>query len=766
MKKFILICLLGLVGLSCVKERQEVLPSFTNDPVFYATFGDETEPATKAYADEQLRGRWDAGDHISIFNKNTINREYAFQGQTGDNSGSFKKVPSEDFYAGNPLSYVYAVYPYSESTSISDDGELAVFLPAEQSYRENTYGLGANTMVAITEEDELMFKNLCGYFAVKLYGENVAVKSISLKGNDNEPLAGKASVIAAMDAVPTLTFDVASATKEILLSFDTAVTIGSTDETAMTFWFVVPPTTFERGITLTVTDDNNYLFKKVTSGSLEIKRNTLKKSSPLQVVFPIVPEAVDLGLSVKWASFNLGASAPEEYGDYYAWGETAPKDDNYSWPTYKLCNGSYSTLTKYNNRSIYGTVDNKTEFKDYDYEDDAARQALGGNWRMPTEAEWTELRNNCTWTWVTNYNGSGINGRLVKSKTNSNSIFLPAAGYRLDTYLDNVGSYGSYWSSSLDTGYPGGAWDVYFYSGGVDRGIGYRYYGQSVRPVRDDQIHPISVSLDKTSLSMFAGGTDRLTATVSPDNATDKRVIWTSDNTLVATVDAEGNVTAVAPGSATITVTTTDGGKTASCIVSVAAHPEAVDLGLSVKWASFNIGAFAPEEYGDYFAWGEILPKEEYSWETYKWCNGSETTLTKYNTKSENGTVDNKTTLELEDDAAHVNWGGTWRMPTQTEVQELVNNCTSVWTTENDVYGRRFTSKKEGYADKSIFIPFAGGVDGGSLINAGSIGYYWSSFSSGYLGGASRLYIVKEGAIEDFFYYARRYGLPIRPVCP
>lgn len=194
----------------------------------------------------------------------------------------------------------------------------------------------------------------------------------------------------------------------------------------------------------------------------------------------VAGEAVDLGLSVKWSSTNLGATSPTDYGDYFAWGETVPKD-NYSWSTYELCNGSYSTLTKYNNYSLWGKVDKKTEFKDYDYEDDAARQALGGKWRIPTAAEWKELREQCTWTRTTQ---NGVNGRLVKSKTNGNSIFLPAAGSRDGTDLSNAGSYGYYWSSSLDT-------DVAYRARGVGfstdfvYGYYYRYYGRSVRPVSE-----------------------------------------------------------------------------------------------------------------------------------------------------------------------------------------------------------------------------------------------------------------------------------------
>ncbi len=155
-----------------------------------------------------------------------------------------------------------------------------------------------------------------------------------------------------------------------------------------------------------------------------------------------------------------------------------------------------------------------------------------------------------------------------------------------------------------------------------------------------------------------------------------------------------------------------------------------VDLGLSVKWASINVGASYPWEYGDYFAWGETEPKEDYSWSTYKWCKGSFSTMTKYCTNSSYGYnrfTDGKTVLDAEDDAAAVNWGGKWRMPTLTECQELLDNCTKTWTTLNEVYGRKFTSNKSGYTDKWIFLPAAGYRDGTSLLNAGFYGIYWSS---------------------------------------
>lgn len=200
---------------------------------------------------------------------------------------------------------------------------------------------------------------------------------------------------------------------------------------------------------------------------------------PLEpVVGGTVGEAVDLGLSVKWASWNVGASAPEEYGAYFAWGETTPKLWGYDSQTYKWNKGGY--LTKYNTDSFCGTIDNKTTL---DPEDDAAHANWGGNWRMPTYAEWKELKNNCTWTWTKE---NGVNGCRVTSNKEGytdKSIFLPAAGSWANTTLDTVRSYGFFWSSSVYTRYPRAACGIYFNSGDVFEDTFSREIGKSVRPV-------------------------------------------------------------------------------------------------------------------------------------------------------------------------------------------------------------------------------------------------------------------------------------------
>lgn len=212
-----------------------------------------------------------------------------------------------------------------------------------------------------------------------------------------------------------------------------------------------------------------------------------------------VPDgAVDLGIVITrkdgstyqlfWAECNIGASTPEGFGEYYAWGETETKE-SYSWETYKWANGALNKLTKYcpNYKDGYwdgtGGPDDKTELEP---EDDVAHMKLGGNWRMPTDAEWDALRNseNCTWTWTTQ---NGVNGRLVTSTRNGNSIFLPAAGYKDGYDLLNLGCDGYYWSSSLLTNYPYGAWHLYFDSTNVLTYNLYRYRlnGLPVRPVTE-----------------------------------------------------------------------------------------------------------------------------------------------------------------------------------------------------------------------------------------------------------------------------------------
>ena len=285
-----------------------------------------------------------------------------------------------------------------------------------------------------------------------------------------------------------------------------------------------------------------------------------------------------------------------------------------------------------------------------------------------------------------------------------------------------------------------------------------------------------SITLSQTSLTLTlpSNTTKSLTAIVSPTNATNKGVTWSSSSKRIATVAQTGIVTAVAEGTCTITCTAKDGsGVKATCVVTVEDNThgnidghEYVDLGLpsGTLWATCNIGATKPEGYGNYYAWGETTTKSNYDWSTYKLCKGSKNTMTKYCTHSSYGTVDNKTELDSADDAATVNWGSNWQMPSLAQFQELINSnyTTTTWTTQNGFYGREITSKING---NSIFLPATGWRNGASLNEAGTYGYYWSrSLSTSGSELACDLDTYSRN-IQVSEFSSRNYGLSVRPVC-
>ena len=276
-----------------------------------------------------------------------------------------------------------------------------------------------------------------------------------------------------------------------------------------------------------------------------------------------------------------------------------------------------------------------------------------------------------------------------------------------------------------------------------------------------------SLELDKDTIFLNnIGDKDTIIAITLPFS--NSKVIWTSSDTTIAIVN-DGIVEAIEGGK--VFITAQAGTLTKRCDIIIKAsglefNHEYINLGLSVKWATCNIGANNPEECGNYFAWGETCQKENYDWTTYKYCNGYENTLTKYNTNSyygNNDFIDNKIILEPEDDAAHVNWGGKWRMPTKEEQYELLSKCTWSKTVKNGIGGFLVTSKVEGYTDRCIFLPFAGHFFA-SLSSVGEEGKYWSSSLDTYPSGATFLSLNKNtiGPTTQ----VRFLGFSIRPVCP
>ena len=436
-----------------------------------------------------------------------------------------------------------------------------------------------------------------------------------------------------------------------------------------------------------------------------------------------VPEYVDLGLpsGTLWATRNIGANSSEESGDYFAWGETEPKEEYYM-SNYKWYDYDNELYTKYCTDSGYGMIDDK----ELEPRDDAAWANWGPSWRMPSLEQLRELKEKCSWEWLER---NGTSGYLVTGP-NGNTIFLPAAG---EASFPNAEGEGYYWSRTLGpSSDPSKAYSLSFNSLWILPEQARRSVGYPVRAVR---MSLNDFYIEQQSLDFVASVGDTCTSLLTIVNCTnfpltvmgsvDEPFYFNWGGGLVSSVtyDVYGQLyvmqaisfIATTPGqyNSKVTFRSALDGTVIEVPVSALVFPDvnpqqdAVDLGLpsGTLWATCNVGASSPEEFGDAFAWGETEPVGDYDWDNpwsnYKWCNGSVNTLTKYCTDSEYGTVDNLTELEPEDDAAWVNWGPMWRMPNEEQFDELKENCTWKCSTKNGVEGRLIT----GPNGNSIFLP-------------------------------------------------------------
>lgn len=568
---------------------------------------------------------------------------------------------------------------------------------------------------------------------------------------------------------------------------------------------------------------------------------------------------VDLGLpsGTRWATMNVGASTPEQAGQYFAWGETAEQDPkNYTWSNYTYSDGTATTLNKYCKAASYGKRDDK---KVLDATDDAAHELWSSQWGIPSQTQWAELVDaEHTTTEFTTQNG--VMGLKVTSKVNGNSLFLPAAGYYNDDKLTS-GNTGGYYASHDLGSVSSKNYVLNFGATSVNaEDEAFRCYGQSIRPVLTTSIQLSNTNLyldvqQEYSLSATIAGNDQATITwrssdlsvaavdqtgkVTPlkygtvkiyavladaneitahcdvtvlkpvvtmsvsivrlrnigetyqlsvsvsQNSGSLPVTWESADPSIATVNNTGLVTSVSRGITTVKAIVN--GVIATCTVNTSSQFNGhayVDLGLkdaqgrTVYWATCNVGADKPEDAGLYFAWGETVgytsdtsDGRRFDWANYKWMKSgcsSWGNITKY-TFADNQTSadwysngkfigDNKTVLDPEDDAAHVNWGGDWRMPTYDELNQLKTKCTWTWD-----------STKKGYTVKgpngnSIFLPAAGYRIDSYLSRGGSYGYYWSSsLDTSDSDGAYCLYF--SSGYVDWRNSYRYLGQSVRAVC-
>lgn len=312
--------LAAVIVASCSTKENDFVAPEQEDEVFYASFEKPVEDHTRVYANEDLLLRWTTDDRVSIFNKITYNQEYRFIGQTGDYEGGFNKVDNPEFMTGSEIPHVISVYPFQRQTRVSENEVVTVSLPAEQSYAQNSFGLGDNTMVSVSSGNLLQYKSVGGFLVINLYGKNVTIESITLKGNNGEILAGEATVTMPLNGVPTAVMANNGAT-EITLFCDTPVELGETAEESTQFWFVVPPVTFSKGFTITVREYTGEVIEKSTDKSITIRRNKLSKMSPIEIERRIILIKNAFDVPGEGGSFMLEILAPSEptIGEVPSW---------------------------------------------------------------------------------------------------------------------------------------------------------------------------------------------------------------------------------------------------------------------------------------------------------------------------------------------------------------------------------------------------------------------------------------------------------------
>ena len=714
MRKAIVISIMAAAVLcGCQNEELSVLNSDSKS--FIATIDDSFSGAeTKTSLDNQGNVLWKQGDQLSIFAGSTINEQWQVtDASDGKTAAELNKISGAGFNAGGEIDNNVALYPYSSVNTIAkSEGNyvIGIVLPSTQNYAEASFGNGAFPMAAVTSSTtdmNLKFKNILGGLKLQLKG-TATIASISISGNNNEILCGAANVTASVSGKPSISLTDGSA-KTVTLNCGDGVQLDA--DAATSFVIALPPMTMTGGFTVTVTDTDGKQMEIKTTKSQTIARSSLLKMPEVEYIgAPAKPLAVDLGLSFKWASFNVGASRPEEYGKYYQW--AGIEDVSYGiyldWSNcpYHSGSGAGTGWTKYNSSGGYGTVDNLSVLEP---SDDIASVSLGGYWRMPTMSEWAELTNtnNCSWTWTTL---NGVNGYKVQSKIpgfTDNWIFLPAAGYRIYGEKNCVGEVGAYWSSSRYPTYaPNQAYELSFSQNNVSIVEDYRCEGRSVRPIWGEVISVTSISLNTSAISLMRNESATLVATINPVDATNKSISWESSDNNIVKVSPAGVITAVSIGSAIITAKTNDGGYKAKCNVTVT--QEYIDLGLpsGILWSTCNRGATEPWYTGyfftDSFSTGYLKDNVEADDEgDYYWCDWVP--------------------------APSYDDGG--RVPTRNEFEELISstNTSIEYKSSYDghsVPGLLITSKTNG---KSIFIPESG-TGNGSMFFYG-LGMYWAGSS-------------------------------------
>jgi len=639
-----LMCLVAIVSCSRMEAFDNTDNSYDKNARSFIVNYADSEEGTRTVLKKDGVIFWSPNDSINIFYGDTYLGKYISESTQDSRTAVFKEKVFLGTIESAEEMYYWATFPYNPDNYCTGNTVFMVIPPVQSSTEGTFIGFPA---VARSKTNVLDFYNLCG--GVQFSVTHSGITSVTFSGNNDEILAGMIEVDYHGESnIPYVVGNPQPLQK---------VTVISPDENGFQigekYSFSLLPTSLDEGFTITYKMASGSSASFVSNAKLKVKRATfgVLADNDKDLEFPQVAEDyVDLGLpsGTKWATCNLGASSPEEYGDYYAWGEVEPKE--------KYLSGNYlysridTVFLKYNKNVHYGTVDNKIML---DQEDDAATVNLGSQWRMPTYSEYKELIDNCSWEYTTVDGVKGFKVTGTKSGYTTTSIFIPDCGYMSGSKVDKNST---------------------------------RYWTSNALASKKENSHPLP--------NCFFAKTLR----IKQDSCS---ITWITRRYYGCPVRA---VTEVSN-----------------------ADESSVDLGLSVRWAKTNIGAAKETEKGDLFSWGETKPvsKTSYSLKYYALAT-IDTTMLKYCVTEKYHFNDGLTSLRKQDDAAYIKKGNSWRIPTNTQFKELVENCTWEKTKVNNVPGWRGTSKIKGYTERSIFFPLAG-YKGEKSTKVAEVGQYWTS---------------------------------------
>ena len=656
-KLFIHIAVLALVA-SCNKVESPV-PSTDPSDIVYATIEYAADTKTSLDGEKIV---WSSGDEIVVFKGKTLPLKYIVSASSvGTTEGYFKKDADYELLGpSSEISHNVAFYPFAELSCKAEGQNYTlenITLPSVQTYAPASFGPNSFPMMAVsadTDDADFRFKNLCGALKLQLQGEGI-IKSITIKGNSDEILAGSASVKMSRGGTPALSL-ASDGAKEVTLDCGEGVSLNA--DTPTSFLLALPPTVFTKGFTVTVTDTFGG-----AKGFTTTKENTIIRSSILRMpVKEYIAErqpqegdyideyGINHGQGVEidgvvWAPVNCGYHAADfKYGKLYQWGrkygqgcsgelrdDAGNSIDTYSdalVPTYVEGPVSLEEGQSLENANVFYTYQVTDEYR-YDWASIKSNELWNigteespvkteydpcpEGWRVPTYHELQNLIQNHS-LFIKNakgFSGYWFSGSTPYSEKAPRVFFSTAGGSNYNGLLSYRGGTGLYKTSSAPNELYLDSEETFIYGGSL------RSNGESVRCVKDNEslILVDNIKLDKTVLILTIGSSESLISTIVPSNANHQSAHWWSDDESVAVVDQSGNVTAVSEG--TTIITAMAGMQVATCSVTVLPsqegdyideyginHGQGVEIG-GVVWAPVNCGYHAADfKYGKLYQWG------------------------------------------------------------------------------------------------------------------------------------------------------------------